>query len=358
MLGDYSQAPIPCQPNATARAHRLAVPDPFDFHLTAGHHTFFRGQTGADYFEHGAYRRVLDAGDRRLLATVRPGAEARSLAVTLTPAVLAPTLVCLPAPDGSVTEANLTPADLDPATVVWAIRQIAWIFALDADLTEFQALAQTDPLVAALAAQFPGLRPARTPTVFEALAGAIIGQQISGVVARRLRDRLVEAFGVPFEYAGRTFRAYPRPAAIAAASISDLRALGLTGRKAEYLHDIAARIAAGTLDLEGLRLLPNAEVVARLVALRGIGRWTAEWVLLRGLGRNEAFPAGDLALCRVLSRFYAADGPLTEREAQIYAARWGAAAGVVTTYLFAAIRQGIDLPPSPCPPAPEQSGRP
>lgn len=303
----------------------LPVPAPFDFELTAGHQTFFRGRTGADYYHDGAYRRVLDRGDRLVLATVRPASA--GLAVDLA-----------------------APA-LDAATVDWAIEQIAWIFALDADLTPLLAAAATDPLVAALIARFPGLRPARVPAVFEALVQAIVGQQISGLAARRIRDRLVDTHGEPFADGATTWRAFPRPAAIAATSIDDLRALPLTGRKAEYLRGIAAEAAAGRLDLDALRALDDAAAIAALTALRGVGRWTAEWVLIRALGRPDGFPAGDLALARVLERFYPDRRPIDPRRIDAIGDRWRGFRGLVTSYLFAAIRQNIAIdPPASDPP--------
>lgn len=318
---------MPCQspdPPPLPSAHvQIATPRPFSFHLTAGHQTFFRGRTGADYYEAGVYRRVLDPPARPpILVEVSPGATEDTLDVAL------------------------RGHNLDGAAGVWGAGQVRRIFALDADFAEFVALAEVDPLVGALAGHFPGLRPARAPTVFEALAQAIIGQQISGVVARRIRDLVVDALGAPFEAGGRTYRAYPRPAAFAAASIDDLRGLKLSRRKAEYLRDIGARIAAGDLDLEALRELPDDEVVAHLSALRGVGRWTAEWVMLRALGRPDAFPAGDLALWRALDRYYQPDKRTGAKEAAALAERWRGQRGLVTAYLFAAIRQGIDLTPT------------
>ena len=317
-----------CQPAAALSARvQLSVQEPFSFALTAGHQTFFRGRTGADYFHDGVYRRVFDRGDHLVLATVRPIEESRE--------------PDLPGTAGAL-EIDVAAARIDAPTLAWTAAQVAWIFALDADFGEFRARASSDPLLAFLLEQFPGLRPARTPTVFEALVQAIIGQQISGAVARQIRDLVVDRFGEPFPIEGAIYRAYPRPASLAAASLDDLCALKLSRRKAEYLREIAGRVARGELDLEGLRSLPNHQVVAQLAALRGVGRWTAEWVMLRALGRIDAFPADDLALCRILSRFYNGGRPITGREATSLAERWGSCRGLVTAYLFAAIRQGID----------------
>ena len=333
---------------------RIDAREPFSFALTAAHQTFFRGRTGADYYHDGVYRRVFDRGQDLVLATVRPveGSATESGAV----------------PDGrglvSTLEVEVRAARLDAPTLAWTADQVAWVLALDADLSEFRARADSDPLLAFLLKQFPGLRPARTPTVFEALVQAIIGQQISGAVARQIRDLVVDRLGEPFPgdgVTGLSYRAYPRPAAFAAASPDDLRALKLSRRKAEYLREIAGRAAAGELDLESLRALPDHQVVERLAALRGVGRWTAEWVMLRALGRIDAFPADDLALCRILARFYTEGRPITGREATVLAERWGSCRGLVTAYLFAAIRQGIDpgrAEPEPAGPAPGRPAEP
>ena len=259
-----------CQPTdrpgpvlASARL-RIDAREPFSFALTAAHQTFFRGRTGADYYHDGVYRRVFDRGEDLVLATVRPVEDNATEDSAQ--------------PDGgglvSALEVEVRAARLDAPTLAWTADRVAWVLALDADFSEFRARAASDPLLAFLLKQFPGLRPARTPTVFEALVQAIIGQQISGAVARQIRDLVVDRLGEPFPDDGTVYRAYPRPAAFAAASLDDLRALKLSRRKAEYLREIAGRVVAGELDLRACVPSPTTKWSSgwRRCAASGAGR--------------------------------------------------------------------------------------
>jgi DNA-3-methyladenine glycosylase II len=112
----------------------------------------------------------------------------------------------------------------------------------------------------------------------------VLGQQVSLGSARSALVRLERAVG------------RLTPEALASAGEERLRAAGLTRQKSRYLVDLAAAVADGTLDLAGLEALPDAGVIERLTALRGIGRWTADIYLLMGLARPDVWPTSDLAL--------------------------------------------------------------
>ena len=102
---------------------------------------------------------------------------------------------------------------------------------------------------------------------------------------------------------------YPEPAVLAEITDSMYRSCGLTIRKGEYIRDISRKIVAGDLDVEAFREYADTEsVISEMVKLRGIGRWTAELTILRGLHRPDAFPADDVAVRRFISRFYLGDG--------------------------------------------------
>lgn len=147
-----------------------------------------------------------------------------------------------------------------------------------------QALGRMDRDVArALAEAGPPELRRREPG-FEALLGAIVSQQISKAAAQTVWDRLVAA-------------ADPLgPETILALSENALRAAGLSRQKANYAHGLAEAVVTGAIDLDGLAHLPDEAVAEKLVALKGIGRWSAEIYLLFALGRPDAFPADDLAL--------------------------------------------------------------
>lgn len=322
---------------------------PYDFALTAAYHTYFQERSGADVFEDGVYRRLLEFDGRPALLSVRS-----------TGRITAPELSLELAGDG------LTDAHLSSAAA-----QAAWMLGTAQELTPFYQLAATDPPLAGLTREFPGLHLPRTPTLFEALALAILGQQIAAGVARTLRRRLIETYGTAAQFGGATYYAFPRPAAIAAAPPEELRALKLSARKAEYLQNLAAAAlnppgdaaipgytelggdgsrsdaaesvgdGAAPGGLESLAQRPEAELTARLTALRGIGPWTAQWALVRGLARPDALPLGDLALRRAVSRLYRDNAPTTDAQVAETAQRWRPYRTYATVYLFAAMRRGM-----------------
>jgi DNA-3-methyladenine glycosylase II len=125
---------------------------------------------------------------------------------------------------------------------------------------------------------------------------AITAQQVSLFAAAAIRSRFVERFGEPGTYA----HGFPERERVARANEPELVALGFSRRKAEYVIGLAR----SDLDLDALASLPDDEVADRLVALRGLGEWTADWFLARHLARPHAWPAGDLGLRKAVSAFY------------------------------------------------------
>ena len=164
------------------------------------------------------------------------------------------------------------------------------------ELEPFRAWAEPDPVLGPLARGLPGYRPVLQPDPFEALVTSITAQQVSLQSAAAIRSRFVERYGTPYEYA----HAFPERERIAEATEGELFGLGFSNRKAEYV----IALARTDLDLDGLSELPDEEVRARLVALRGLGEWTADWFLARHLGRPHAWPAGDLGLRKAVTAFY------------------------------------------------------
>ena len=265
---------------------KIRLPELFDFHLTVGHQTHFRGRNGADIYQDGVYYRVLRRDARVIVASAHP--EGGNLSVRVV--------------DGR--EEDLP----------FACDAMSWLLALDMDLTGFYALLANDPILSDAVGTLRGLRPPRTESVFEALIVAIVGQQISANVARVIREGLIETYGTPIEAEGRLMHAFPTPESLLGAGTEALRAGKLSARKVEYVLDAARREIDGELDAARFDGVDNEEVIAELIKVRGIGRWTAEWVLLRALGRADVFPAGDLALKRVVSELYFNGAPMTESE--------------------------------------------
>jgi 3-methyladenine DNA glycosylase/8-oxoguanine DNA glycosylase len=169
------------------------------------------------------------------------------------------------------------------------------------DLDAFAAFAAADPVLGVLVERLRGLRPPLAPDPFEALVTSITAQQVSLRAAFAIRNRLIAAFGVPFEHAW----AFPTRERLALAEPAELVAVGFSRRKADY----TVGLARSDLDLEGLSALSDSEVKARLVALPGIGEWTADWFLARHLARPDAWPAGDLGLRKAVLHFYGVTDP-------------------------------------------------
>jgi DNA-3-methyladenine glycosylase II len=164
------------------------------------------------------------------------------------------------------------------------------------DLEGFAAFAATDPVLGPIAERLRGLRPPLAPDPWETLVTSITAQQVSLHAAFAIRNRFIHAFGEPFEHA----YAFPTRDRVGAASTEDLTPLGFSRRKSAYV----VGLARSDLDLEGLALLPDEEVKARLIAVPGIGEWTADWFLARHLARSDAWPAGDLGLRKAVVHFY------------------------------------------------------
>jgi len=164
------------------------------------------------------------------------------------------------------------------------------------DLDGFAAFAAWDEVLGRLATGLAGFRPPLAPNPFEALVTSITAQQVSLQSAFAIRSRLIERFGEPAEHA----IAFPTRERLASATEAEFVAVGFSGRKAEY----TIALARDDLDLDALATLPDEDVKDRLVALRGIGEWTADWFLARHLGRPHAWPAGDLVLRKAVRSFY------------------------------------------------------
>ncbi len=293
----------------------LLLPQPFDFHLTVGHQTYYRGRAGADVYADGTYYRALYHAGTVLAVAARPSEDGRALEVRL--------------PNGG-----------DEADLAFATGTMFRLLALDVDLAGFYALLEDDPVLSAAVGSLNGLRPARTESVFEALVVAIVAQQISAVIARIIRESLVSGYGSRVEADGHELFAFPTPESLLRTTPEELRAHKLSARKIEYIQDCAHRTLDGLIDSSRLAALDDEEAIADLMKVRGVGRWTAEWVLMRALGRSDVLPAGDLALRRVVSELYFAGQAITEKQlAEFATERWRPYRGLATAYLFAYLRQ-------------------
>jgi DNA-3-methyladenine glycosylase II len=193
---------------------------------------------------------------------------------------------------------------------------------VDEDPRGLEAVAAADPVFGALLARLRGARVVLMPTPFEALIWAILGQQINLAFAYSLKRALVERYGETLEHAGRTYRLFPTAARLASATPEELRALQFSRQKADYVITLANLEAAGAIDWDALGAMPTGEAIATLTSLRGVGRWTAEYVCMRGLGHRDVIPAADLGLRAAVGRAYGLGRNATEAELRILAERW------------------------------------
>ncbi len=219
-----------------------------------------------------------------------------------------------------------------------AIDEARWICGLGLDLEAFYRGAAADRVLAELTRHLYGLRPTLSPRPFEMLITSVCAQQVNLTFAFTVRRRLIQRFGEPVSMRGATVYAFPEPERLARARVADLRGLQFTTRKAEYIVGLAQSVCAGAIDLDGLAARPNGEVIEALTAIRGFGRWSAEWFLCRGLGRGDVCPAGDLGVRRAFEHFYNRGRPLSELAIRRRAARWGAHQNLALHYLLAGQR--------------------
>ena len=219
-----------------------------------------------------------------------------------------------------------------------ALVEARHICGVDLDVASFYRWAADDSVLAGLITRHYGLRPTLSPQPFEMLVGAVCAQQVNLAFAFTVRARLVRRFGTPVRVNGETVHAFPEPAVLARARVGELRRMQLTLRKAEYVVGLARRVTSGELDLASLCTRSNEDVIESLTAVRGLGRWTAEWFLARGLGRGNVCPAGDLAVRKAFAHFYNRGRALSESGIRRRAARWGPHQNLSVHYLLAGHR--------------------
>lgn len=206
---------------------------------------------------------------------------------------------------------------------------------------DYGVMLASDPVLAALDAQYPGLRQVRQFDLFAALVRCISAQQVNLRWAATTRKRLAESFGSEHTVAGHSVWSLDVER-IAGADVAEIRALQFTTRKAEYIISTAQACADGTLSTETLAELSDDEVIARLTALRGIGLWSAEWILARVLGRPRVV-AGDLAVRKAVGQTYLGTLLPPEPEVRRATAHWGEAAGVAQVLVLQSLAGGTGV---------------
>ncbi|GAA4162216.1 Ada metal-binding domain-containing protein [Gryllotalpicola daejeonensis] len=275
------------------------------------------------------HRRPYDAAAMRAFqrAHAVSGMDAIADDGAFTTSVPAPHGTALATVDwGSASDEHLTvriqPAEITDLTAIVA-KLRRWLD-LDADPQLILDALGPDPVVGPLITARPGLRvPGSLDGPTTAML-TVIGQAVSLKAAAVFAARLVGAFGAPV--GDSALRAFPAPQVVADAGADALREIGLTGSRAAALHRLAEALEGG---LELSPAADRAEARRALLALPGIGPWTADYIALRALGDPDAFAPGDLVLRKAL-------GAKTEREASAIAAAWSPWRGYAAMHLWTA----------------------
>ena len=170
-------------------------------------------------------------------------------------------------------------------------------------------------------------RPLGDP--FSVLVYSIIGQQISGYAARAIAGRLQDRFG------GRI----PTPAELLAMDPADLKSVGLSRMKVEYIRSLAEHVVSGELQIDHLGKLSDDEIRTQITASRGLGRWTADMFLLINMERPDILPIGDLGIRSAVQRLYRLDHLPTPGEVDAIGEKWRPNRSLASLYLWASRRQ-------------------
>ncbi len=292
-------------------AYELTPTPPFRLDLTVWA-LRRRADNAVDGWDGEQYRRVFTIGEQSVMVAVRQVSAADS-------------------PRLQVDVRSAQPISKGESLVTSVLERVV---GLRLDLADFYRVARTDPQLAALADRFRGLKPPRFPTLFETLANAIACQQVTLTLGVRLLNGLASAYGPTASTEASAARGFPRPIDLASCEPEDLRALAFSHQKGRALVELARGIVEGRVDLEGLASQDNATVVEQLQQLRGVGRWSAEYVLLRGLGRLDVFPGDDVGARNNLRRWLGLATPLDYEGVRHTLAAWQPYGGLVYLHLL------------------------
>jgi DNA-3-methyladenine glycosylase II len=270
-----------------------------------------------DCVEDGVFRRLFFRDGRPVLLALAPGGTVEKP-------------VCAVSLSGDFTADDLS----------WALDLARWIINDDAPLQAFHDhIAGADQALSALAARLRGLRPHRSPALFDTLVFAILGQQVNLNFTYICRSALEAKYARRATIDGREWIAGIEPEDLAGAGIEDLRAMKISRSKARAILELADAFRSVPMDRETLALFDAEEIIVMLTSLRGIGPWTAEYACLRGLGLPDILPAGDVALQKAIGLIHKRDKP-TAREVRDIGERWRPFRSLATYYLWTSLSLG------------------
>ena len=297
----------------------LKATPPFHFGLSSD--IFSNGDAQIRNYDQNRFWQVIRVNNKLVLATV-----------TSTGTIDKPQLSAELKSDSALTNSDAAEAR----------GTLSYLFSLNFALTPFYEETKNDQTMTRIIQQLWGLKSPTTPTAFEAMVDSIVEQQISIKVANSIERKLIKRFGDALNLDGTIYYAYPTPQNLASASIDEIRQCGLSQRKAEYIHGIAELVANGELALEKLKDCNDPDaIITELDKVRGVGVWTAEFTMLRGMKKFDALPADDLGLRRVIARYYRGGTLIKSAEARQIAENWGRWKGLAAYYLVVAEMKDI-----------------
>jgi len=299
---------------------KITPKSPFNFELSAK--IFSNGDPQIQRYEKGSYWQLIWLNNKLVLITVRSlgSVDKPELSVSLKP-----------------------DNELNKKDNVIARKILTSIFNLDFDLRYFYEDMREDRIMSKLTLKLCGLNSPTTPTFFEAIVSSIIEQQISLKATRSIETRMIKEFGDMLQLDGKTYYSFPTPETISNLEREDLRGSGLSFRKAEYVIGLSKSIEENNLDLNELKTKNTSEIISELLKIRGIGVWTAELAVIRGLHRLVALPADDIGLRKVVSHYYNNDKPVSADELRRIAKGWGKWSGLAAFYLVVADIMSIKI---------------
>lgn len=301
-----SPTPAPSPPRARVTLEAIA---PFDFDLALRYLRAWPA-TVIEQIEDGVWRRVLTIDGYDFVVALRSIGSMRRPRLEL-----------------EVAGAGLTPERLARIRAM-----LVRAFALEVDSGPFLRAIASDPILARVVGRHCAVRPLLIIDPFEALVWGILCQQINLAFARRLKLALIELCGRRLEIDGRSYLVFPTPAALLRLDPQILRAHQYSRQKIAYIMGAAQALVTGALDFTALAALPTDQALARLTRFKGIGRWTAEYLLLRVLGAPDVIAAADAGLRRVIGEAYELGKLASEAQVRGLAERWAGWRGWAAFY--------------------------
>ena len=299
---------------------KIIPKSPFNFELSVK--IFSNGDPQIQRYEKGFYWQLIWLNNKLVLITVRSlgSVDKPELSVSIKP-----------------------DNELNKKDRVLARKILTLIFNLDFDLKYFYEDMHEDSIMSKLTLKLRGLNNPTTPTFFEAIVSSMIEQQISLKAARSIETKMIKEFGNILQLDGETYYSFPTPETLSNLEKEDLRGSGLSFRKAEYVTGLSKSIEENKLDLNELKTKSTSEIISELLKIRGIGVWTAELAVIRGIHRLVALPADDIGLRRVVSHYYNNDEPISADELRRIAKGWGRWSGLAAFYLVVADIMSIKI---------------